>query len=84
MLVYTAMSSKDLSMTKYSYSYLLGDNIYGRVSIDNDNEAYRVKIEKVLLCAGQDGYIPAFNPDDKEFGCLVDTDRLMYLSLIHI
>ena len=44
----------------------------------NNNNGYRVKIEKVLLCAGQDGYIPAFKPDKNEFGCLIDTDRLKY------
>ena len=46
--------------------------------VDNDKESYRVKIEKVILCAGQDGYIPLFKPDNDQYGCLIDTDDLMY------
>lgn len=64
--------------TEQHVLFFLGDNIFGRVMVDNNDNTYRVKIEKVLLCAGQDGYIPTFKPSNNEFGCLVDTDRLKY------
>ena len=40
--------------------------------------AYHVVIEKVYLCSGLDGYVPKFDPSVNEFGCLADSNNLLY------
>lgn len=53
--------------------------IYGRIMVDPQQSlgsAYRVSVEKIFVCSGLDGYIPQYNPDSKEYGCLADSDRL--------
>ena len=40
--------------------------------------AYHVSVEKVFVCSGLDGYIPQYDPENKEFGCLADSSRLSY------
>ena len=40
--------------------------------------AYHVVIEKVYLCSGLDGYVPKFDPSVNEFGCLADSENLLY------
>ncbi len=59
----------------------LGDVIYGRVMVDpvqNLGDSFICNIEKVFLCTGADGYIPKFNPDNFEYGCLADSPSLLY------
>ncbi|XP_065136876.1 FRAS1-related extracellular matrix protein 2-like [Paramisgurnus dabryanus] len=58
-----------------------GDIIYGRVMVDpvqNLGDSFICNIEKVFLCTGADGYIPKYNPDNFEFGCLADSPSLLY------
>uniref|UniRef100_A0A672LVH6 FRAS1-related extracellular matrix protein 2-like n=1 Tax=Sinocyclocheilus grahami TaxID=75366 RepID=A0A672LVH6_SINGR len=58
-----------------------GDVIYGRVMVDpvqNLGDAFICNIEKVFLCTGADGYIPKYNPDNFEYGCLADSPSLLY------
>ncbi len=59
----------------------LGDVIYGRVMVDpvqNLGDSFICNIEKVFLCTGADGYIPKFNPNNFEYGCLADSPSLLY------
>ncbi|XP_041920491.1 FRAS1-related extracellular matrix protein 2b [Alosa sapidissima] len=58
-----------------------GDIIYGRVMVDpvqNLGDSFICNIEKVFLCTGADGYVPKYNPDNFEFGCLADASSLLY------
>ncbi|KAL6471425.1 hypothetical protein MHYP_G00200750 [Metynnis hypsauchen] len=58
-----------------------GDIIYGRVMVDpvqNLGDSFICNIEKVFLCTGTDGYVPKYNPDDFEYGCLADAPSLLY------
>ncbi len=61
--------------------YSLGDVIYGRVMVDpvqNLGDSFICNIEKVFLCTGADGYIPKYNPENFEYGCLADSPSLLY------
>ncbi|XP_041935905.1 FRAS1-related extracellular matrix protein 3 isoform X2 [Alosa sapidissima] len=58
-----------------------GSTIYGRVMVDpvqNLGESFSCSIEKVFLCTGADGYVPKYNPTNKEYGCLADAPSLLY------
>ncbi|XP_061916520.1 FRAS1-related extracellular matrix protein 2b isoform X1 [Entelurus aequoreus] len=58
-----------------------GDIIYGRVMVDpvqNLGDSFFCNIEKVFLCTGADGYVPKYNPEHFEFGCLADAPSLLY------
>ncbi|XP_056418856.1 FRAS1-related extracellular matrix protein 3 [Hyla sarda] len=58
-----------------------GATIYGRVMVDpvqNLGDSFICNIEKVFLCTGADGYVPKYNPDNKEYGCLADSPTLLY------
>ncbi|KAI7790051.1 putative fras1 related extracellular matrix protein 2b [Triplophysa rosa] len=58
-----------------------GDVIYGRIMVDpvqNLGDSFICNIEKVFLCTGADGYVPKYNPDNFEFGCLADSPSLLY------
>jgi len=53
--------------------------IYGRVFVDpvqNLGNSFDANIEKVFVCAGKDGYVPKYNPENQEYGCLADTPNL--------
>ncbi|KAM8843174.1 FRAS1-related extracellular matrix protein 3 [Synchiropus picturatus] len=58
-----------------------GSTIYGRVMVDpvqNLGDSFSCSIEKVFLCTGADGYVPKYNPTNKEYGCLADSSSLLY------
>ncbi|XP_018591125.2 FRAS1-related extracellular matrix protein 3 isoform X1 [Scleropages formosus] len=58
-----------------------GSQIYGRVMVDpvqNLGDSFACSIEKVFLCTGTDGYVPKYNPTNKEYGCLADASSLLY------
>ncbi|TNN89506.1 FRAS1-related extracellular matrix protein 2 [Liparis tanakae] len=58
-----------------------GAMIYGRVMVDpvqNLGDSFACSIEKVFLCTGADGYVPKYNPTNKEYGCLADAPSLLY------
>ncbi|KAG7461729.1 hypothetical protein MATL_G00194240 [Megalops atlanticus] len=58
-----------------------GSQIYGRVMVDpvqNLGDSFTCSIEKVFLCTGADGYVPKYNPTNKEYGCLADAPSLLY------
>uniref|UniRef100_A0ABM5GJ71 FRAS1-related extracellular matrix protein 3 isoform X1 n=1 Tax=Pogona vitticeps TaxID=103695 RepID=A0ABM5GJ71_9SAUR len=83
------LSKKDLWLSDGSVGFGEGTDvaftedseIYGRVMVDpvqNLGESFICNIEKVFLCTGADGYIPKYNPDNKEYGCLADSPSLLY------
>ncbi|XP_044286604.1 FRAS1-related extracellular matrix protein 3 [Varanus komodoensis] len=62
-------------------AFIEGSEIYGRIMVDpvqNLGESFLCNIEKVFLCTGSDGYVPKYNPDNKEYGCLADSPSLLY------
>ncbi|XP_076467569.1 extracellular matrix protein 3-like [Babylonia areolata] len=57
------------------------DKLYGRISVDpvqNLGSSFGLNIEKVFLCSGKDGYIPKYDPDSQEFGCIAESPSLQY------
>ncbi|XP_030630785.1 FRAS1-related extracellular matrix protein 2 [Chanos chanos] len=58
-----------------------GSQIFGRIMVDpvqNMGDSFVCYVEKVFLCVGADGYIPKYQPANREYGCLVDTPALIY------
>ena len=57
------------------------DKLYGRINVDpvqNLGNSFALTIEKVFLCSGKDGYIPKYDPDNLEFGCIAESPNLQY------
>ena len=46
--------------------------------VQNLGDSFTCSIEKVFLCTGADGYVPKYNPTNKEYGCLADAPSLLY------
>ena len=70
---------------------ILGQNVYGRVLWHPSQDltsAYQIQIEKVFICAGLDGYIPAYDPNGEEygegpqFGCIQPNKKLKHRLII--
>ena len=60
---------------------ILGDTVYGRIHVDpvqNLGSGFNLNVEKVFLCTGRDGYIPKYNPNENEYGCVADSPNLLY------
>lgn len=58
-----------------------GSTIYGRVMVDpvqNLGDSFICNIEKVFLCTGADGYVPKYNPNNREYGCLAESPTLLH------
>ncbi|XP_043918185.1 FRAS1-related extracellular matrix protein 3 [Protopterus annectens] len=58
-----------------------GSSIYGRVMVDpvqNLGDSFTCSIEKVFLCTGADGYVPKYDPSNREYGCFADSPSLLY------
>ena len=58
-----------------------GDTVYGRVMMDptqNLGESFYVNVEKCFLCAGVDGYVPKYDPEKNEYGCVADSEKLLH------
>ncbi|XP_076446552.1 LOW QUALITY PROTEIN: extracellular matrix protein 3-like [Babylonia areolata] len=58
-----------------------GDRLYGRINVDpvqSLGSSFQLNIEKVFLCSGTDGYIPKYDPDNQEYGCIAETPNLQY------
>ncbi|KAK7098028.1 hypothetical protein V1264_004919 [Littorina saxatilis] len=57
------------------------DKLYGRITVDpvqNLGNSFGLNIEKVFLCSGKDGYVPKYDPDSREFGCIAESPNLQY------
>ncbi|XP_067004109.2 FRAS1-related extracellular matrix protein 2 [Anabrus simplex] len=62
-------------------AYKKGDKIYGRLMIkpvQNLKDSFLLSIEKCFLCDGVDGYIPNFNPEKEEYGCIAPSPNLLH------
>ncbi|CAL1263090.1 unnamed protein product [Larinioides sclopetarius] len=62
-------------------SFVPGDTVYGRVMMDptqNLGESFFVNVEKCFLCTGVDGYVPKYDPERNEYGCVADSVNLLY------
>ncbi|MGH0133015.1 UNVERIFIED_CONTAM: hypothetical protein FKN15_022780 [Acipenser sinensis] len=46
--------------------------------VQNLGESFICNIEKVFLCTGADGYVPKYDPTNREYGCLADAPSLLY------
>lgn len=68
-------------MEQSDAAFSIGSIIYGRVMVDPQQSlgsAYHVSVEKIFVCSGLDGYIPQYDPESKEYGCLADSKQLSY------
>ncbi|BFZ14656.1 hypothetical protein BsWGS_17695 [Bradybaena similaris] len=62
-------------------AFLPNDKIYGRIRVDpvqNLGSSFDLHVEKVFLCSGKDGYIPKYDPENHEFGCVAESPNLQY------
>lgn len=69
----------------------VADRLFGRVFWDpsqNLGTAYKLQLDKVFICTGKDGYVPAYDPkgkiygEGKQFGCLEPNSKLKHRFLI--
>ncbi|XP_065578086.1 extracellular matrix organizing protein FRAS1-like isoform X3 [Artemia franciscana] len=69
----------------------IGDSIYGRVRWSPSqalDASYSIKIQRVYVCAGRDGYIPSYDPsgsvykDGPQYGCLENSPKLRHRLLL--
>jgi hypothetical protein len=59
----------------------IGEKIYGRIdmkSVQTIGNHLQISLEKVFLCSGKDGYIPTFDPNVGQYGCLSKSENLQY------
>ncbi|XP_074649930.1 FRAS1-related extracellular matrix protein 2-like [Tubulanus polymorphus] len=70
------------SLTTSSNSmFMPDDRIHGRVVMDPVkavNAPFKVTIEKVFICTGEDGYVPKYDPSNGEYGCVEQSPELLY------
>ncbi|XP_064636452.1 FRAS1-related extracellular matrix protein 2-like [Lineus longissimus] len=62
-------------------SFSLADIIRARIMVDpvqSLGSSFKLDIEKVFLCTGKDGYIPKYNPENSEYGCIANSDKLAH------
>jgi len=78
-----------LNQLDYSGSFRKGENLYGRVLWTPDKnigDGYELKLEKVYICTGRNGFTPGYDPLGKfgkqMFGCLRPTPQLLHRFLI--
>lgn len=86
MFHFTRKKSEWLSSSNMVYkmeeedaAFVLGDTIYGRITMDpllSHGKQYSLSVESVLVCSGKDGYIPSFDPDHNQYGCSGSSDNL--------
>eukprot|EP00912_Choanoflagellata_sp_UC4_P001429 UC4_evm1s893 len=56
-----------------------GETIYARITVNTAQplaESFQLKIQQVYLCTGSRGYVPQYNPQNREFGCIQDSPNL--------
>lgn len=44
--------------------------------VQNLGESFDANIEKVFICTGRNGYVPKYDPETDEYGCLADAETL--------
>ncbi|XP_053399449.1 FRAS1-related extracellular matrix protein 2-like isoform X2 [Mercenaria mercenaria] len=72
-------SLQGLALREEDTAFAPGDTIYGRVNVNpvqSLGSQFVLNIEKVFLCSGKDGYIPRYDPDNGEYGCVGESENL--------
>ncbi|KAL4230245.1 FRAS1-related extracellular matrix protein 2 [Mactra antiquata] len=72
-------SLQGLSLREEDTAFAPGDTIYGRINVDpvqSLGNQFLLTIDKVYLCSGKDGYIPRYDPDNDQYGCIGNTEHL--------
>lgn len=68
-----------------------GEKLYGRVywNAKQDLEsAFRMQLDKVFVCTGRNGYVPAYDPtgeiynEGPQYGCLESSGKLKHRFLV--
>ncbi|XP_023218012.1 extracellular matrix protein FRAS1-like [Centruroides sculpturatus] len=84
-------SSTNLYELDYKGIFFRGQTVYGRVLWNPDQDlksAYSLRIEKLFICAGRDGFVPFYDPTGEEydrgpgFGCIQNSRRLQHRFLL--
>ncbi|XP_064481470.1 FRAS1-related extracellular matrix protein 2-like isoform X1 [Ornithodoros turicata] len=73
-------SSEDVDV-----SFVKGDKIYGRIRVNplqSIGHSFIMVIEKCFLCTGVDGYIPKYDPENEEYGCIAESENIRYVIKI--
>ncbi|KAH7953982.1 hypothetical protein HPB49_014729 [Dermacentor silvarum] len=66
-------------------SFAPGDKIYGKIMVSplqSLGHSFELFIEKCFLCTGFDGYIPRYDPDNEDYGCIAESANLRYVIKI--
>uniref|UniRef100_L7LZ28 Putative fras1-related extracellular matrix protein 2 n=1 Tax=Rhipicephalus pulchellus TaxID=72859 RepID=L7LZ28_RHIPC len=66
-------------------SFAPGDKIYGKIMVSplqSLGHSFELFIEKCFLCTGVDGYIPRYDPDNEDYGCIAESANLRYIIKI--
>ncbi|XP_071508475.1 extracellular matrix organizing protein FRAS1-like [Diadema antillarum] len=75
----------------YRGAFSKGQTIFGRVLWNPDQDldrAYRLTIQKLFICTGNDGYVPYYDPsgtvyeEGPQFGCMQDNVHLKHRFLL--
>ncbi|XP_060554877.1 FRAS1-related extracellular matrix protein 2-like isoform X2 [Ruditapes philippinarum] len=77
--VWLSDNIQGLGLREEDTAFAPGDTIYGRVNVDTVQSLgnqFVLNIEKVFLCSGKDGYIPRYDPDNGEYGCVGESKNL--------
>ena len=73
------MSTVIASFTITVVVFVTGDSVYGRIDVNpaqSLGKEFDLEVEKVFLCAGKDGYIPKYDPENGEYGCVENSPKL--------
>ncbi|KAJ4451190.1 hypothetical protein ANN_02632, partial [Periplaneta americana] len=75
------------SLQDYTGVFSPGDAVYGRVlwhASQHLHSAYSLAIQRLYLCAGADGYIPRFDPNNagSQYGCLQTSPKIKHSFLL--
>ncbi|XP_014777556.1 extracellular matrix protein 3 [Octopus bimaculoides] len=65
--------------------FTYGNPIYGRINTDpiiSQRDPSYLNLEMVFLCSGQMGYIPKYDPQNQEYGCVERSANLQYVFKI--
>ncbi|GAB1604772.1 hypothetical protein Ahia01_000758700 [Argonauta hians] len=78
------LGENSISSASYDvFSY--GNPIYGRITTDpvnNQRSPSYIDLEMVFLCSGQMGYIPKYDPQNQEYGCVEKSANLQFVFKI--
>jgi len=81
------LNLEDIQDAEFEGPFHSGDRVYGRVLWHPSNDlspGYQLRIEKLYLCAGREGFVPLFDPNAQRprYGCLEHSHRLKYRLLL--